>query len=189
MDSTFLGFPIFSQLDQLTLHVFRSLDRVNRGQLSIAFANAFNLFVYHFIIDLDDVIRNFLSFAQFHVHRGRQSNIINKLETFLIQIQLLLFCLARKWLTQDIQIVLLDIIRQTLSDQLVDLLNQNGFTVHFLDNTERSFPFPETINHRFLLVIFQRVAHASCVIILIQLNLNGCIKIVDLVLCYIHTSL
>ena len=81
----------------------------------------------------------------------RQSQVKAKFKILaVVEIQRLLLCLVRHRLTQYMQVVLTNILKQVLRDQLVHDLYQSLLTIHFLDQTQGYHAFTEARHICFL---------------------------------------
>ena len=105
----------------------------------------------HLVIYLHLVERKLVVLAQLDVDLRSQSQVETELEILaVVEIQRLLHRLVRHRLTQYMQVVLTNILKQVLRDQLVHDLYQSLLTKHFLNHAQGHHTFTETRHICFL---------------------------------------
>ena len=141
---------------EVTLDGIAVLGDIDLLVASAAGGIRLDLGIDHVLGDSDIVVGNRVLLVQAVVQLGSQGNVEDKFQFFL-GVQVLGLLIGRgQWLTQYVQIVVLDVVEQGIREQFVDFVGRNPLGIHFFDDAHGNHARAEAGNIGFLTIGFQR---------------------------------
>ena len=168
---------------------FRTFFFVLRDILSEAVGIRLHLLVDHLFGSLDRVLRQFVLSRQFGVELRCYSDVKTKGKgVVVIQINTR-SVLAGQRITEDLNLVVLDVLLQTFAYFLVQYVGQDTFAVHLLYQTCRNHSRTETGHLRFLTHLFQLFGYFFLIISRLDRNRYHAIQVFQFTLFNFHYTI
>ena len=165
-DTTFLGIAIFIKLTQVTLQKVILLVLLSLLIATCTLSVHINLLIENLIINCDVIIINLVATIESYLELWSNSDIKHKCErSTILQVSWLLLLWWER-LTEHLDIVVLYILVNLLTNELVDSFHFYRWTELTLNHTHRSLTRTETWNISLLTIIFQCLLDIILVIFL-----------------------
>ena len=169
-DTAFLGVTVLVELTQVTSEGIVTAEDVGLHELTCLRGVHLYLIVDQLVLHLDGVVVDLVLGAELSLELRGNGDIEHESQIgVLLEVLGHLLLLVGKGLAQHLDIVLLDVFVQLLTEELVHFLYLNGCSILLLNHTHRNHTWTETRHLCLLTIILQGLLYRFLVVC----RLNG----------------